>query len=224
MERHVVNDANREVVDGLVALEVVVHSLDLRRRRVLRAQTVAAGHDDGTLGSGVLLEQSADILIHRLAESTGLLAAVEHSDLLDRRGQHVEEVLGAEGAIQVDDDQTDLLAAGAQIIDRLFGRLAGRAHADDDAVSLGIAVVVEGMILAARQLGDVVHVLDDRLGQLVVERIAGFAGLEEDVGVLSRALDEGMLGVKRISLELGDRIVVDQLGQILIVKRLDLLN
>ena len=124
----------------------------------------------------------------------------------------------------MDDDQTNLLAAGHQVIDRFLGRLTGGTHADDHPFRFGIAVVVERMVLASRQIGNLFHVLRDRLGQLIVKTVAGFARLEENVRILRGPLGVRMLGIQRVGLELGNRVIIDQLRQIVVVQHLDLLD
>ena len=82
-------------------------------------------------------------------------------------------MLGGEGTVEVDLDQADLLALGHEVIDDLVQGLADGAHGDDDVLGLGIAVVVEELVVSAGQLADGVHLLLHDLGQGVVGAVAG---------------------------------------------------
>ena len=80
------------------------------------------------------------------------------------------------------------------------------------------------MILTADQLGELVHVLLHDRGALVVVRIAGFPGLEEDVRVLGRAAEFGPLRRKRAMAMRGDQIHVDHRLHVVLGQLLDLVD
>ena len=95
-------------------------------------------------------------------------------------------------------------------IDGFFGGFGAGAHDDDDALGVGGAVVVEQVIGAAGLRGKAIH---DRLHNARNRRMegsAGFARLEEDVGILRGAANEGAVGAERVLPELDDVFVVDQ--------------
>ena len=85
----------------------------------------------------------------RLADGAGLLGAVEHGDLLDRGGQGGHEVLDGPRTVQADLHEADLLAVGVEVVDDLLEGVAEGAHADDHAVGVIGAVVVEEVIARA---------------------------------------------------------------------------
>ena len=94
-------------------------------------------------------------------------------------------------------------------VDGFFGSFSAGAHDDDDALGIGRAVVVEEVIGAAGLDGKAVH---DRLhdaGNGRMEGRAGFARLEEDVGILRGAADEGAIGRESVLAEGDEVLVVD---------------
>ena len=206
----------------LLAGHVVEHGLDLRGRGVLRGQAVAAA-EQLQLASG-LGQRGADVLVKRLAESAGLLGAVERGEDLAACGDRAEEVLEGEGTVQADLDQADLLAALAEVVHDLLRALADRAHRHDHALGLGIAEVVEQLVVAARQGGHLGHILLDHGREGVVGRVGGLAVLEEDIVVLAAVADRRMLGVQRAVAEFLQLVPVEHLAEILIVEHVDLLD
>ncbi len=140
--------------------------------------------------------------------------------LLHGLGQHVQQVLGHEGTVQMDLHQAHLLAGGVEVVDDLLDGLAGGTHGDDDVLGVGSAVVVEGLVVGADLLVDLVHVVHDDLGHGVVVLVAGLAGLEEDVAVLGLAAEHGVLGVQGAAAELIDSVPIQHVAQILVVPHL----
>ena len=109
-------------------------------------------------------------------------------------GQGGDEGFDGEGPVQADFEQADLLAGGEQGFDGLLGHFGAGAHHDDDALGIGRADVIEQVVLAAGELGELVHrVLHDGGGGQVVG-VAGFARLEVDVGILRGAADDRTVG------------------------------
>jgi hypothetical protein len=100
-------------------------------------------------------------------------------------GRAAKKCFDGEGAVQADDDGADLFALLLQVLDGLEGGFGAGAHQDDDALGVGRADVVEGLVLAAGELGELVHRGCDDVGAGVVELVDGFAALEIDVGVLA---------------------------------------
>ena len=99
--------------------------------------------------TGPAREGQGDVEVERLADRAGLLGPVEDGDLFGRGGQGRGEGGRVEGAVEADLDQTELGAAGVEVVDRLLGRLRARAHHDDDLVGVGGAEVIEEVVLAA---------------------------------------------------------------------------
>ena len=140
-EGHVVDDADGEVVLGLGELEVFVDGNDLRGGGVVRAEAVATAHDEGCVFGAI--EGFLDVEVEGFTVGTGLLGAVEHGDALGRLGHGCEEVLDREGAVEVYAHEADLFALCAEVVDGFACGFGSRAHEDDDAVGLVVAVVVE---------------------------------------------------------------------------------
>ena len=88
---------------------------------------------------------------------------------LDRVGEGGEEGFDGERPVQADLEQADLLAAAIRSSTVSCGRLGAGAHDDDDALGVGRADVIEQVVLAAGELGELVHRLlhDAGRGQVV---------------------------------------------------------
>ena len=220
---HIVHNADGEALLGLVLLHVAVHGDDIAGLGILGAQAVAAGVHGagGKLGA---VDGGQHVQIQGLADGAGLLGAVQDRDLLHGLGQHVQQVLGHEGTVQVDLHQAHLLAGGVEVVDDFLDGLAGGTHGDDDLIGIGSAIVVEGLIVGADLLVDLVHVVNNNLGHGVVILVASLAGLEEDIAVLSLAAEHRMLGVQGAAAELIDSVPIQQVAQILVIPNLDLLD
>ena len=65
------------------------------------------------------------------------------------------------------------------------------------ALGIGGTDVVEKMIGAADDLGELIHRGLDFFGGGIVDGVDGFAHLEKDVGILGGAAQDGMLGRER---------------------------
>ena len=219
----VVHDAHGEVVLGGVLSQVLIHSEHALGRRVLGAQTIAASHN-GLIGDAGAGQSGDHVQVQRIAQSAGLLGAVQHRNLLGGGGDGGDQLVRAEGAVQADLHQADLLALGVQVVDDLLSHVADGAHGDDDAVRVGSAVVVEQLIVGTQLGVDLAHVLLDDLRQSVVVLVGGLAVLEEDVAVLVGAAHGGMLGVQSALAEGLNGVHVHHLGQILVVPDGDLLD
>ena len=133
-------------------------------------------------------------------------------------------MLAAEGAVEADLDEAGLFAAGTLIIDDFLDGLADRAHGDDDLLGIGIAVVIEEVIIAADHGVDLIHVVLHHAGEGIVELIGDLALLEEDIGVLGTAAQHGAIGGKPAVPEGIHRGAVQKGLQLLIAPHLDLLD
>ncbi len=94
--------------------------------------------------------------------------------------------------------------------DGFFNRARARSHDDDHALGVGGANVVEQMVRAAGEVRELVHHVlhDGRAGE--IERIAGFAGLEEDVGILRGAAQDRMVRREGALAVSADKLLVEQ--------------
>ncbi len=209
-ERQIVVDTDREVVLRLVLRQLVIDALDHRRREFLRRQAIAA--TDNLRGlerqlAGIFGQNRDHVLVQRLTGRTRLLATIENGNRLDRLRQSLQEGRAVERTEQANLDHANLFASLGQCIDGFLGHFRARTHHDDDLLGIGGAVIIKQVILTARQLRGAVH---DRLHDArngVVERLAGFTRLEEDVGVLRCTADLRTIRAQS-RLAIGDQILV----------------
>ena len=190
VHRNVVDDTNREVVLGLGGGEIVVHGKHLCRRGVLRRETVASADNHRAIVR--LVEYVLDVEQERLAIGTRLLGAVEYADALDRRGQHFEQILRREGAVEVYGNDTHLATLSRQVVDALLDSLGNRAHSDDYMLGILGTVIGKGLVGASRDARNLGHSLGHHVGHGVVELVGSLARLEIYVGVLSRTARNGV--------------------------------
>ena len=121
-------------------------------------------------------------------------------------------------------DEADALAFGVQAVDGFFDDFAGRTHADDHAVSLGIAHVLEEVMLTSGEGSHLLHVGFHDGGHAQMIAVGGFDVLEIDVGVLGGAAGFGVLGVHTAGAEFSDGIPGHELADIVVIDDFDLLN
>ena len=220
---HVVVDADGEVVLGGLLGDVVEHGLDHGGVELLGAQAVAAA-DHGDVLLARFDQRGAHVLVQGLAQGAGFLGPVQNRDGLAGLGDGLEEVLDAEGTVQVHLDQAHLLALGGQVIHGLLDGVAAGAHGDDDVLGVGRADVIEEVILSAGELADLLHALLDDRGSGDVVLVGGFSALEVDVGVLGGAGLVRMLGIERAGAERLDLVPRDDLCDVLVGDVFDLLD
>ncbi len=218
----VIVDADSEVV-LLLTLHVVEHGLHLGRRGILGAQAVAAAQSLD-IGALALPQGIAHIQVQRLAGSTGLLGAVQNSQVLASSRNFRQQMLHGEGTEQVDLDEAHLLTALHQIVNHLGQCLADRAHGYHNALGIGSTVVVEQLIVAAGDLVDLAHIFLNDGRQRIVCGVAGLAGLEEGIGILQGVAQGWMLRAQGVILKLLNGVPIQHLAKILIVQDLDLLD
>ena len=201
---------------------VVVDGLGHAGVELLGAQTVAAAQD---LGHFTLFHVGrTDVEIERIAQGTRFFGAIQDGDGLDRFRHDGEHVFRGEGAVEADFDQADFLAIVVQVFHDLFQGFAGRSHGDDNPVGLGVADIVEGLVAAAGQVADLLHVVGHDARCFEVIGIAGFPALEIDVRVLGRAPQFGPFGVGAPGPEGRHGLAVDQFGHVGVVDHFDFLD
>ena len=167
-------------------------------------------------------EGGDDVAVERLAGGAGFLGAVEDGDGFDRLGDGGDEGFDGEGPEQADFEEADLFAGGEHGFHGLVGHFGAGAHHDDEALGIGRAEVIEEVVLAAGDAGELIHrVLHDGGGGQVVG-VAGFARLEVDVGILRGAADEGTVGGEGAGAVGEDEILVDHGADVVGGKLLDL--
>ena len=121
-----------------------------------------------------------------------------------------DELFDGEGAVKPDLEHADFLTLRVEVIDGLFDCFRTATHEDDDAVGVLCAVVVDEVILPARDARNLVHHRLDDAGDSLVELVCGFPVLEVDVGVLRRACLMRMFGVEGTGAEAVDVGEVDE--------------
>ncbi len=212
----VVDDADGELRLGTVGREVVEDGDDHRRGEFLRRQAVAAAGDGGRSEFGpvgpMLGERGDHVLVEGFAGGARFLGPVEHGDARHRGGQRRHEPGGVEGSVEADVDQADPLAAGDEAIDGVAHGGGTRSHHDHDAVGVGVAVILERGVGPTGEGRQAVHLGDHDVGNGGDQRVGGLAALEEHVGVLGGAPDDGPVGVEGPGPVPGDRVEVDHRG------------
>ena len=124
----------------------------------------------------------------------------------------------------MDGDDSVLAALGGEVVDGLPDGLGDRAHGDDHALGVGVAVIFEGTVLAAGELADLAHIACNYVGNCFIYLVAGLDGLEVDVAVLGGAPGHGRLGGEGAGAEVLERLLADQFLEVLLVDGLDLLD
>ena len=80
------------------------------------------------------------------------------------------------------------------------------------------------MVLAAGQSADLSHIVLHHIGQSRIITVVGFTQLEIDIGIIHQRAHTGILGIQGVGPELGQRVIVHQLGIFIVVQHIDLLN
>ena len=220
---HVIVDADGEVVLRGVFFQVVINGNELARGGVLGGQAVAAADDRDVVSAG-LIEGGNNIEVYRLADRTGLLAAVQNGNLLDGSRDGSGEVLDRERAVQVNLHHADLAALRVQIVNSLLDRFGSRAHDNDNFFCVRRTVVVEQLVVAAGQLVNFVHVVLNGVGHDSGLDVCALLALEVNVGVYVVAAVGRVLRVERLTAELLERLLVDQAAQVFVIEGLDALH
>ena len=204
----------------LSRFEVVENSLDHAGSEFLRGKAVDSADDFDRFVS--VVENGRNIFEKRFAFAARLFCSVENGDSFNRCGDRSHKVFRAERSEKTNFYKADFLSLFEQVVDRLFDRVACAAHSDDDSLSFRIAVVVEKVVASARKLRNCVKSFLNDHRSLIVVCVAGFSCLEEDVGVLSRALENRSFGAESSFFEVSDSIVRNDRFDIFVVKYLDL--
>ena len=190
---------------------------------ILGTQAVTAANN-GHIAAASLGQSHNHILIQRLALGAGLLGAIQNCNLLSGGRNGSQQLLSAEGTEQANLHQTDLLAMSVQVVDDFLSHVVDGAHGNDDAVSIGCAVVVEQLIVGAQLLVDLAHVLLNDGRQSLIVLVAGLTVLEENVVVLVRAAHCGPFGVQGVLAEGIHSIHVHHFLQVFVVPNCNLLD
>ena len=133
-------------------------------------------------------------------------------------------MLGTERAIEANLQHTGLATLLVQVVACPLEGVCTAAHHDDDIGSIGITNIVEEVVRATGESGDLVHVLLHHLGEGFVVRIDGLTTLEVDVFVLGCDLQDRVLGAHCPFAEAADILFLYQRLDLFIGDLLDLLQ
>ena len=219
---HVVVDANGESAFS-VLFGVAVNCNYLCRGGVLAAKTVAPAENCCALefrsanGGG-------NIKIKRFANSAGLLSAVKNGDCLDGIRDNVNEMLYAERTVETDFYKSVFFACGVEVVDGLLDGVANGAHSYNNVLGVRSAVVVEELIIGADFGVDFVHIFLNNFGKCVIELVAGFSCLEENIRVLGGTAGDRVVGVKGVFAESVNGVEISESLELFVVPNLNFLN
>jgi len=218
---HVVADAHGEGLPQFVGGEHFKHGLHHAGLEFLAAEAVApAGDADAPLRAP--RECRDDIEVERLAARAGFLRAVQHRDRADGLWQRLHEASRGEGTVQADLHHTHAGSAPRKVLHGAANGLRAGAHADNDGLRLGMALVLEGFVVAARHFAELLESLLHDGDTAVVIGVAGLAALEEHIGVRGRSARGGMLRRKAARAEFRKVAGVDEALEFRVGKRLHL--
>ena len=204
----VVFDTDGEVVlDGSVGHRFV-EAFDHRGGEVFGSESETTAVDFGHDAFPFLSHGGDDVVIEGFAGRAGFFGAVEDGDLLDGFGERADERGGGERTIEADVQETDLLVHPDRV-KVFFNDTRAATDNDDDRFGVRIADVVEDVILTTGEGGEFVHRFLNDTGNGVVRRVASFARLEEDVGVLRGSAHDRVRRIEGAVAELLDEIEID---------------
>ena len=122
----------------------------------------------------------------------------------------------------MDLDQAVFLPLGVLEVHDLLHGVADGAHGHHDGLGLGVAVVVEELIVGAQLGVDLAHVLLHHAGESLIVLVPGLVALEEDVRVLGGAAEDRVVGVQGSGPEGVHGVHVHHFLQVLVVPHLHL--
>mmetsp|Transcript_115347 Transcript_115347/g.326833 ORF Transcript_115347/g.326833 Transcript_115347/m.326833 type:complete len:1234 (+) Transcript_115347:1948-5649(+) len=197
---HVVVDADGEMRLRHLLREVVEDRLHVPGGELLAPQAVVAADDP--LEDAALAQGREHVGVQGHGGGEVLLGAVQHGEGLDGLRDLGQEVLDGEGPEEAHLQDADLLAARPEVVHRLLGRLGGGPHDHDRALGLRVAVVLEELVVAPRDVRELIHRLLDDPGDGVVVPVGRHGGLVVDLRVLAQAPGDGVLRVQAALTEL----------------------
>ena len=221
-EGNIVDDADGEVVLRLGKCKVLVNGENLCGSGIVGAEAITSADNLGSVGLSV--EGFLDIEVEGLSVCTGFLGTVEHSNALAGLGDSGKEVLGAEGTVEVNADESDLFALCGKMVDGLASGFGSATHEHNDAVGILGTIVAEELVTAAGDFANLMHIFFHNLGNALVVGVAAFAMCEECVGVLCHTACNGTFGGEGTLTECSKCFLVNQRRELLGLEHLNLLD
>ena len=221
-ERHVVHDAEGELVFRFRKSQILVHGQDLCRSRVVRPETITSAYDNR--GVFLAVEAFFHIQIQRFAVGTRFFRAVQYGNSLGCGRNGSQEMFGRERTVQVNGYQAHLFALCGQVVDGFADGFGYGTHGDDDAFSVCGTVVREQAVLAAGDFRHLVHVVLYDGGNCVVVIIARFTVSEERVGVFGHTACHRMFGRQGTAAEFLQSLLVYQGSEVVVLQHFNLLD
>ena len=219
---HIVLNTDGEMILRPLMIQVIINGHDHARGGVLGAKAVAAAVNLRRVSLGI--KHGAHILVQRLSESAGLLRPVKHSDALYGLRQHIQEILPHKRAVQAHLDEADPVALGDEGVHGFLDGFTDRAHGNDDVLGVRGAHIVEGLVAAAGEFFQLLHIMHNHFRDLIIEFVGRLSYLEENVRVLGSTADYRVLRIQGTVAELLYSIHVDEFAEVIVVQHLDLLD
>ena len=181
----IIGDADGDAAAWLGQIQLGEDCHGHGRREFLRRQAVAAAHQ--TQAATGLGEGGGDLGKKRFTEGPWFLGAVEDGELGGGGRQQGQQGRCRKRPVESQGQDADALSGGHQAIDGRPHRHRPRAQDYHHPIGLGVPVVLDGAVAAAREVGEAVADLLDHAFAAIVPGIGGFAGLEIKIGLLGRA-------------------------------------
>ena len=217
----IVDNADGEAVFGILLFQLLKNSKDLGRSGVLGGQAVSAA-DDSEIRAAA--ESRAYVGIERFARAAVLLGAVQYRDSPAALRDGGKEAGDVEGPVEMHLYETYLLALRVQIVHDLLGASGNRTHGDDHALRVRGSVVIKNMIFPAGDFREPVQIIFHNVGQGIIVCVAGFPDLEENIGILHRGAQHGVLGIQGLGPEGVQSLEIVEVSKILVIDLLHLVD
>ena len=166
---------------GRWQFKVLEHGDNLGRSRVGGTETIAT--TDNQRLALVVVECRLHVKIQRFSLCPRFFRAVENGDALDSGRKRLLQEVDGERAIEVNCNHTYLLSLLVEIVDCLAGRLCGGAHQDDNILCVFSSIVVEQVVFASGNLGNLAKVALHDFGNGVVVLVGSLTMCKESLGV-----------------------------------------
>ena len=221
--RYIISDAYCKAVQRRGRLAVAECSDDTAGRGVFGAQAITAAAD---LQACTLLGRKSGnhIQIQGFSCGAGIFTAIQHDNRLCSGGNGSNKTVCCEGTEQADFDEPHFFAFFQQVVDSFLCGVADRTHGNQNGFCIGCTIVVKQLIICADFGIDLIHVIFHNAGNCLIIDVGSFAGLEEDVGVLSAAAHKRMVGIDGSIPEGLHSVHIHHFRQVLIIPNFDFLH